>query len=761
MKERVKAKIQKKSFSAIRKQPTLSKGIEVSSIGRDWDRIAHFEENNPFKLLGPHPLPEGFGFVIRAFLPLATEAWVHKLGQKPARVAMKKIHSSGIFEAVFNQKGKKFSYRIGFRDTAGFSQEKEDPYAFFPNQLSGYDLHLMGEGTHYQSYEKLGARLLNFNGTPGVFFAVWAPHAKSISVIGNFNHWYVGAHPMLRIPDSNLWSLFIPGLTEGEVYKYAIRGADHQIRFKTDPYAFGTELRPNSAGVVTQLDTYSWHDQAWMNQRKAGNPFESPLFIYEVHLGSWKREEKNGWGFLNYRDLAHQLVDYAKFMGYTHLELMPVMEHPLDESWGYQVINYFAPSRRFGSPQDFMYFVDYCHQHGIGVILDWVPAHFPRDGHGLMDFDGKPLYEYASSRKAEHPEWGTLVFDFGKPEVINFLISNALFWLDRYHVDGLRVDAVASMLYQDYGRKDGEWEPNRYGGRENLEAIAFIKKFNEVVHGRFPGILTIAEESTTWQGVSKPTYTGGLGFSMKWNMGWMHDALAYFSKDPIYRKFHHGLLPLSLSYAFSENFVLPISHDEIVYGKRSILEKMPGDNWQKFSSARLFMAYLFAHPGKKLLFMGSDFAQRNEWDWHRSLDWHLMNAPSHRRVNRVIRDLQRLYRDHPAFYHSDCKGHLFEWIDCSDADASVVSFLRWSRDWTQVLVFVFNMTPVIRENYRIGVPRPGYYQEIFNSQAFDYGGCGLGNQGGMHAEPVSWQNRPYSLNLHLAPLSAHFFRWNP
>ncbi len=696
----------------------------------DIRRIVCFEEDDPFRVLGLHPLGQHRGMVLRAFIPRATEAWVcvphGKNGHKP----MQKIYPQGLFQAVFDRSAEIFPYKIGFRDAAGFSQETEDPYAFFPNFLSDYDLHLIGEGNHHRSYEKFGAQPMSIRGVSGVLFTVWSPNAKSISIVGNFNHWTPGAHPMTHVPFSSVWGLFIPGLKEGEIYKYAIRSnVDGQIRLKTDPYAFGTEVRPHSASVVTRLDKHEWHDQAWLGKRKQGNVFTSPLSIYEVHLGSWKKEEKNGWGFLNYRDLAHQLVEYAKFMGYTHLELMPVMEHPLDESWGYQVINYFAPTRRFGTPEDFMYFVDFCHQNGIGVILDWVPAHFPRDHHGLIDFDGRQIYAYESWRKAEQREWGTLVFDFGKKEVSNFLISNALFWLDKYHVDGLRVDAVASMLYLDYGRKPGEWEANIHGGRENLEAIAFLKKFNEVVHASFPGVMTIAEESTAWGGVSRPTYLGGLGFSMKWNMGWMHDTLEYFSKDPLFRKFHQGMIPFSTGYAFSENFVLPISHDEVVYGKRSLLEKMPGDDWQKFSNVRLFLGYLFAHPGKKLLFMGNDFAQRNEWNASQSLDWHLMNAARHRRVNLTLRDLHRIYRENPAFYEGDFSQDCFEWIDCSDADGSVFSFLRWSRDKGQLLVFVFNMTPVIRENYRIGASRWGYYQEIFNSQARDYGGCGLGNLG--------------------------------
>jgi len=723
------------------------------------EKIVRFEEGAPFRILGAHPAKNGPGVTVRAFLPRVSQAWVLKQNGAPERRPMEKVHPGGFFEVTFDKAKAVFPYKIETRDETGFSREFEDPYAFFPDRLSDFDLHLIGEGTHRRSYEKFGSHVVTVKGVEGVCFTVWAPNAKSISVVGNFNHWIPGAHPMARLPTSNVWALFIPGLKDGELYKYAIRSSvDGHVRLKTDPYAFGTELRPGSATVVTRLDQFTWSDEAWLNKRKQKDLFRSPVSIYEVHPGSWKREQSNGWSFLNYRDLAHQLVEYVKFMGYTHIELMPVMEHPLDESWGYQVINYYAPTRRFGSPEDFMYFVDYCHRYDIGVILDWVPAHFPRDGHGLFDFDGRQIYASESWRRAEQKEWGTMIFDYGKKEVSNFLISNALFWLDKYHVDGLRADAVACMLYLDYARKPGEWEPNQYGGHENLEAIEFLKEFNKVVHASFPGVLTIAEESTAWGGVSKPVHLGGLGFSMKWNMGWMHDTLEYFSKDPVYRKFHQGVFPFSSHYAFSENFILPISHDETVYGKRSLLEKMAGDDWQKFSNLRLFLTYLFSFPGKKLLFMGNDFAQRNEWDCNRSIDWHLMQAPRHRRVNLLIRDLHRLYRGNPAFHEGDCARETFEWIDCADADHSVVSFLRWSRDYQQVLIFVFNMTPLILERYRVGVPRPGYYQEVLNSQAFDYSGCGLGNFGGVHAEEVPWQGRPFSVNIQIPPLGALIFR---
>jgi len=736
--------------------------VHLEKVGRHpqrkaANRVVSFEEDEPFEILGPHYSSRDEALLIRAFLPRAVEAWVILEGAPEDKKKMEKVLPEGLFQIALGGVRKISTYRIGFRDESGFITESEDPYAF-PRQVSDYDLYLIGEGTHFDSYEKFGARPTKVHGIPGVHFAVWAPNAQSVSVVGNFNHWVPGAHPMTRVHFSGVWELFIPRLREGEVYKFAIRSAvDRGIRVKTDPYAFKAELRPHTASIVTELNRFQWNDADWMKKRAQQDPLGQPLSIYEVHLGSWARDEKNAWGFLTYENLARQLVRYVKDMGYTHIELLPVMEHPLDESWGYQVINYFSPTSRFGDPQGLMYLIDHCHQNGIGVILDWVPAHFPKDGHGLADFDGKQIYAYESWKKAEHRDWGTLVFDYGKNEVRNFLISNALFWFDKYHVDGLRVDAVASMLYLDYSKKPGEWEPNLYGGRENLEAISFLKRFNEVVHDRHPGVLTIAEESTAWPNVSRPTYIGGLGFSLKWNMGWMHDALEYFSKDPIYRKYHHGSLTFSMWYAFSENFVLPISHDEVVHGKGSLLGKMPGSDESKFANLRLFLGYMFAHPGKKMMFMGSDFGQWDEWNAARSLDWHLLSYARHHRIGQVVRDLNRLYKDYPAFYEGDLTGDGFEWIDFSDADSSAVSFLRWSKDKSQLLVFTFNMVPVIRENYRIGVPMPGFYKEIFNSESRAYGGCGLGNQGGLSSEGVPWHGRPFSLNCQLPPLGMNIY----
>ncbi len=734
----------------------ISDLMEQAYTGKQLERIVRFREDEPFEILGPHVFPDDKMLVIHAFLPRAKKAWIRHRGKK---TDMDRIHAEGLYRAVFPDETEIFPYQIGFEDQAGYSSEFEDPYAF-KTEISDYDLYLLGQGTHFESYEKFGAKPVEFHGVAGIHFAVWAPNAYSVSVVGNFNHWYRGAHPMMRIHFSGVWGLFVPGLKEGEVYKFAIRSkSDDQIYVKADPYAFQAELRPHTASVVASLKRYRWKDQRWLKRRRETDPLKKPISVYEVHLGSWKRDDKREKGFLSYKELAHQMVEYVQDMGYTHIELLPVMEHPLDESWGYQVVNYYAPSSRFGTPEEFMYFVDYCHQHEIGVLLDWVPAHFPKDEHGLNCFDGRQIYAYENWKKGEHRDWGTLVFDYGRAEVKNFLISNALFWLEKYHIDGLRVDAVASMLYLDYSRKDGEWEPNVFGGRENLEAVEFLKQFNEICHGRYPGILTIAEESTAWQGVSRPTYLSGLGFSMKWNMGWMHDTLEYFSREPIYRKYHQGMLTFSLLYAFSENFMLPISHDEVVYGKQSLLSKMPGDDWQKFANLRLFLAFMFGHPGKKLNFMGNDFGQWQEWNVKQSLDWHLVHDDRHRQIQNFMKSLNHLYQQYTAFYELDFDSRGFEWIDFSDAESSVISFLRWSSDHQNLLIFTFNMTPVPRMGYRIGVPHSGFYEEILNSDASEFGGSGIGNWGGIQADQTYCHGRPYSIHANLPPLAANIYHW--
>jgi len=631
--------------------------------------------------------------------------------------------------------------------------------------ITDFDLYLLGEGNHFESYEKFGAKLLTIDGLSGVQFAVWAPNAREVSVVGDFNRWNPHSDIMENVKGSGVWALFIPGIKEGDLYKYAIKSFDNDwISYKTDPYAFRSELRPRTAAVVYDIDKYKWSDDRWLEERKKYDFQRSPISIYEVHLGSWKKDYNNKdfynpWGYKNYRQLAYEIVDYAKDMGYTHIELLPIMEHPLDESWGYQVINYFAPTSRFGTPDDFMFFIDLCHQNGIGVILDWVPAHFPTDDYGLNNFDFTQLYAYKSWKKGYHKDWGTLIFDYGRNEVINFLLSNALFWLNKYHIDGLRVDAVASMLYLDYSRKDGEWEPNVFGGRENLEAINFIKKLNEITHLYQPGILMIAEESTAFSGVSKPTYLGGLGFDMKWNMGWMNDILTYFSKEPIHRKYHHNLITFSLWYAFSENFILPISHDEVVHGKGALLSKMPGDLWQKFANMRLFFGFMFGHPGKKLNFMGNDIGQHNEWNHNSSVDWFVLDYDFNIKLNKYFRDLNHLYKNSPALFEVDFTGDGFQWVDFSDSDSSIASFLRRSQDGTEILLFTFNFTPVSRENYQLGVPYRGYYREIFNSDSTDYGGSGIGNLGGKYTLPHTRFLCNDSLYVTLPPLAVNIFRY--
>ncbi|MDO8446758.1 MAG: 1,4-alpha-glucan branching protein GlgB [Deltaproteobacteria bacterium] len=623
----------------------------------------------------------------------------------------------------------------------------------FPQILTDFDLHLLGEGTHYKNYEKLGAHVREVKGVNGVHFAVWAPNAEAVSVIGDFNRWDGNGHKMRMLGSSGIWETFIPGLSEGEIYKFNIKSKSGEVLEKADPYAFSSEIRPKSASIVYDIDKYTWNDAKWLSERERHNALDAPISMYEVHLGSWMRVPEDGNRYLTYRELAQKLAEYVKEMGYTHVQLMPVTEYPLDASWGYQTIGYFAPTSRFGKPEEFMYFVDYMHQKGIGIILDWVPAHFPKDGHGLARFDGTCLYEHADPRKGEHQDWGTLIFNYGRNEVRNFLLSNALFWLDKYHIDGLRVDAVASMIYLDYSRQPGEWISNQYGGNENLEAIDFLKRFNEVLHSTYPGVLTIAEESTAWTGVSRPTYLGGLGFSLKWNMGWMNDTLRYFSKDPIHRKYQHDNLTFSLIYAFTENFILVLSHDEVVHGKRSLLDKMPGDFHQRFANLRALFGYMYGHPGKKLLFMGGEIGQWWEWNHDESVHWHLLQHESHQGLQRYVRDLNRLYQSEPALYEVDFDYHGFEWIDFRDAEGSIISFMRRGKNPDDFLVFVYNFTPVARIGYRVGVPNGGFYKEAMNSDSGAYWGGNIGNFGGIMAEAVPCHGRPFSLSMVLPPLS--------
>lgn len=618
--------------------------------------------------------------------------------------------------------------------------------------LSDFDLHLFMEGTQYRSWEKLGAHLSEKDGKKGVWFAVWAPNAAYVSVIGDFNQWDETANPLETRGDSGIWEGFVPDIGSGALYKYAIHSNYNGYKTqKADPYAFFFETRPKSASIVWDLQ-YEWHDQDWMAQREQKQHISAPISIYECHLGSWMRvpEEENRW--LSYRELAQKLTDYIKETGFTHVELLPITEYPLDASWGYQTIGYFAPTSRFGTPQDFMYLIDTLHQNGIGVILDWVPAHFPKDGHGLVFFDGTYLYEHADPRKGEHMDWGTKIFNYGRREVANFLLNSALFWLEVYHIDGLRVDAVASMLYLDYSRKEGEWIPNEYGGRENLEAIAFLKRLNELIYATHKGAITIAEESTAWPMVSRPTYLGGLGFGFKWNMGWMHDMLLYMSKDPIYRKFHHNNLTFSLLYAFHENFILPFSHDEVVHGKGSLIARMPGDEWQKFANLRLLYGYMFTHPGKKLLFMGNEFGQWSEWNFDASLDWHLLQYEKHAGIHRLIKALNNLLKTTPALYELDCEPMGFEWLDCNDSEQSVISFVRKAKDGSS-LVISLNFTPVVRHNYRIAMPSMGVWQEILNTDEKQYGGSGVLNPFPMATETIPMHGRPQSLKMTLPPLA--------
>ncbi|HTT36134.1 MAG TPA: 1,4-alpha-glucan branching protein GlgB [Burkholderiales bacterium] len=621
--------------------------------------------------------------------------------------------------------------------------------------LTEQDVYLFREGTLFRAFEKLGAHPCELDGVAGTRFCVWAPNAERVSVIGEFNGWRTDAAPLrARADESGIWEGFLPGVGPGTLYKYHVvsryRGF---VTDKSDPFAFRTEVPPRTASVVADL-VYGWGDAQWIQDRRHANALDAPMSIYEVHLGSWRRVPEDGNRSLTYRELAHQLADYVKELGFTHVELLPVMEHPFYGSWGYQVTGFFAPTARYGSPQDFMYLVDHLHRTGIGVILDWVPSHFPSDGHGLCYFDGTYLYEHADPRQGYHPEWNSYIFNYGRAEVRGFLASSALFWLDKYHADALRVDAVASMLYLDYGRRAGEWIPNRFGGHENLEAVSFLKALNEAVYRDYSGVQTIAEESTAWPMVSRPAYLGGLGFGLKWNMGWMHDTLKYFSQDPIHRKYHHNQLTFSIWYAFSENFVLPLSHDEVVHGKGALIGKMPGDEWQQFANLRLLYGYMWGHPGKKLLFMGGEFGQKREWQHEESLEWHVLQYPLHAGLKDWVRDLNRFYRGEPALFELDFSPEGFEWIDCNDADNSVVSFLRKGHRHDDVVLVVCNFTPVLRESYAIGVPRGGYWRECLNSDATPYGGGGQGNLGGVEAAPVPSHGRQHSLKLRLPPLSA-------
>jgi len=713
--------------------------------------LAAGSHGDPFSVLGMHEETDG-RLLVRACLPGARSVDVVDTTNGKIVTTLPQIHKDGVFGGLLGRRKQRFPYRLRI-DWGHTVQEAEDPYRF-PPVLSDFDIHLLGEGTHARTYERLGAHPTTIDGIDGVAFAVWAPNAKRVSVVGGFNGWDGRRHVMRLRHGCGIWEIFIPNLEVGEVYKYELLDSQgRMLSLKADPYAFAAEMPPKTASIVSDISKFEWSDGEWMAKRAEANALDAPMSVYEVHLGSWKRKPEDGYRYLTYHEMADELVPYVKDMGYTHIELLPVSEHPFDGSWGYQPVGLFAPTSRFGTPDDFRAFVDRCHAEGLGVILDWVPAHFPNDPHGLANFDGTHLYEHADPRKGQHKDWGTLIYNFGRREVANFLYSNALFWVDTYHIDGLRVDAVASMLYLDYSRDSGEWVPNEFGGNENLEAVAFLRRMNEAVFGEGNGATTIAEESTAWPSVSRPTYLGGLGFGYKWNMGWMHDTLLYMSKESVHRRYHQNNLSFGLVYAFTENFVLPLSHDEVVHGKGSLIGKMPGDQWQRFANLRAYFAFMFGHPGKKLLFMGSEIAQEREWSHDRSLDWHLLENPMHEGIRRLIRDLNRLYREVPALHEVDFEPAGFSWIDNQDADQSVISWIRRARNPEDVAIVVSNFTPVVRESYRIGVPSNGFYAERVNSDASDYGGGGIGNKGGVQAEKIPAHGQPFSLNLTLPPLA--------
>ena len=708
----------------------------------DLTQVANGTTTDPHAVLGHH---DG---VVRAWRPGATAVRAVVTGGAPVDLAA--TQPDGAFEGPVPGADQGYQLQV---DYPSGSFTVEDPYRFWPT-LGDLDLHLLGEGRHRRLWRALGAHVRRHQGVDGTSFAVWAPGAKSVRVVGDFNGWDGRLHPMRTMGSSGVWELFLPGVGPGDRYKYEVLTGAGALALKADPVAFAAEVPPGTASVVTADPAHAWHDDAWMADRDASPHLQRPMSVYEVHLGSWRRVPEDGHRPLTYRELADQLPGYVADLGFTHVELMPVAEHPFGGSWGYQVSSYFAPTARQGGPDDFRALVDALHQRGIGVVVDWVPAHFPRDEWALARFDGTALYEHEDPRRGSQPDWGTLVFNFGRHEVRNFLIANALYWLEEFHVDGLRVDAVASMLYLDYSRKEGEWVPNEFGGRENLEAVAFLKELNEAVYGEHPGAMTVAEESTAWPAVSRPTYLGGLGFGFKWNMGWMHDTLNYFSKDPIHRRFHHNNLTFGLLYAFSENFVLPLSHDEVVHGKGSLLGKMPGDRWQQLANLRSLLAWMWAHPGKQLIFMGAELAQEREWSHDRSLDWHLLDDPGHRGVQSLVRGLNGVYRASPALWQQDAVAEGFRWIDAGDVENNVLAFLRLAADpAVPPMACIANLSPVPRHGYRIGLPAGGAWNEVLNTDALELGGSGVGNMGAAWATDSPWHGLPFSAELTLPPLA--------
>jgi 1,4-alpha-glucan branching enzyme len=735
------------------------------------NRIVGNQHDDPFEVLGPHAIEENGKKVwaVRAYLPNADAVSV-VLPEARAEYPMTSGHHPHFFECTIDTP-ELANYQLRVKE-GEHERFIYDPYAFRSPKLTEFDQHLFSEGNHHRIYEKLGAHFTEVDGITGVYFAVWAPNARNVSVLGDFNYWDGRKHQM-RKSQNGIWEIFIPGLSYGTHYKYEVKNQDGHPYEKSDPYGFQQEVRPKTASIVTNLDTYTWNDSAWIDQRRHTDQLTQPVSVYECHIGSWLHasagepalglngeiepavpvsELNPGARFLTYRELADRLIPYVKDLGFTHIEMLPIAEHPFDGSWGYQVTGYFAPTSRYGTPEDFMYFVDQCHANGIGVLVDWVPGHFPKDGHGLAFFDGTHLYEHADSRKGEHKEWGTLVFNYGRNEVRNFLVSNALFWFDKYHIDGIRVDAVASMLYLDYCREPGEWLTNQYGGRENIEAADFLRQTNHVIFSYFPGALSIAEESTSWPMVSWPTYVGGLGFNLKWNMGWMHDMLDYYHMDPWFRQFHQNNITFSMWYNHSENFMLALSHDEVVHGKSHIIGKMPGDEWQKFANVRCLFTFMFAHPGKKTMFMGMEFGQWQEWNVWGDLQWELLQFDPHQKLKLFFKDLNNLYRSETALYSQDFAEDGFEWIDCSDNRHSVVAFVRREKDGDEFVVTVCNFTPQPHSHYRVGVPEPGFYTELFNSDAREYGGSNMGNLGGKWTEEWWFHNSAYSIDLCLPPL---------
>ncbi|MCF6219024.1 MAG: 1,4-alpha-glucan branching protein GlgB [Gammaproteobacteria bacterium] len=713
-------------------------------ITQELQKIIDARHHDPFKVLGRHPDSKGREKIV-VYLPEAEQVSLPEIN-----APLKRISGSDFF--IWQGKAGQLQqhYSLTWLDAQGVEHTTHDPYCFAP-QLAEFDIHLFSEGKHWHLYRVLGANHHQIDNIEGMLFAVWAPNAERVSVVGDFNNWDGRTHSMRNRGGCGLWEIFIPAVSEGNFYKFEIRNRESgEILTKTDPYGKQFQLRPETAAIIPPKESYPWQDHEWKAQNQSDSWLHDPCCVYEVHLGSWQQSEDGK--FLNYRDLAYRLAHYAKEMGFTHIELLPITEHPLDASWGYQTTGYFAPTSRFGTPDDFRYFVDYCHQQGVGVILDWVPAHFPKDRFALARFDGTPLYEHEDPRKGEHRDWGTLIYNFGRNEVKNFLLASAVYWLEEFHIDGLRVDAVASMLYLDYSREAGDWIPNKFGGRENLEAIDFLRELNTITHSQCPGTFVIAEESTAWPQVTRPTYLGGLGFSMKWNMGWMHDTLEYFSQDPVYRTYHHDKLTFGLLYSFTENFMLPFSHDEVVHGKKSMLNKMPGDEWQRCANLRLLYTYMYTYPGKKLLFMGCEFGQGIEWNHAQSLEWPLLEHAHHQGIQSLVKDLNHLYRQAPPLHHMDFQEQGFEWIDCHDSVQSVISYQR--SDGHQRYLIILNCTPVPREGYRLGVPDAGRYREVINSDSTYYGGSNLGNGEIIQSEQIAWMGQPHSINLTLPPLAA-------